>query len=155
MEREVLDLRIKRCLDAVKILTFTFFKEDLALRHSTRSSNSATRSRKTYGNRSLYIYISVPQGLRNQEEADEEDEAKQTHPSLDPFEDRQHHQLKMVVAMASCSLGVNLNSNCSFEKTPCNSITNWGYSRRVLGFGSKSFCIVQKKGRLLTLYIAV
>ncbi|KAH0985520.1 hypothetical protein GBA52_012697 [Prunus armeniaca] len=52
----------------------------------------------------------------------------------------------MVVAMASCSLGVNLNSNCSFEKTPSNSITNWGYSRRVLGFGSKSFCIVQKKG---------
>ncbi|CAB4306260.1 unnamed protein product [Prunus armeniaca] len=116
MEREVLDLRIKRCLDA------RLDPERL-------------------------MEIAVPQGLRNQEEADEEDEAKQTHPSLDPFEDRQHHQLKMVVAMASCSLGVNLNSNCSFEKTPCNSITNWGYSRRVLGFGSKSFCIVQKKGR--------
>ncbi|CAL9001487.1 unnamed protein product, partial [Prunus brigantina] len=38
VEREVSDLRIKRCLDAVKISTFTFFKEDLALSRPTRPS---------------------------------------------------------------------------------------------------------------------
>ncbi|KAI5353992.1 hypothetical protein L3X38_006886 [Prunus dulcis] len=36
----------------------------------------------------------VPQDLYNQEEAGEEDEAEQAHPSLDPFEDRQHHQVQ-------------------------------------------------------------
>ncbi|XXG51928.1 hypothetical protein AAC387_Pa03g0383 [Persea americana] len=36
----------------------------------------------------------VPQDLHDQEEAGEEDEAEQAHPSLDPHEDRQHHQVQ-------------------------------------------------------------
>ncbi|KAF3446223.1 hypothetical protein FNV43_RR11402 [Rhamnella rubrinervis] len=36
----------------------------------------------------------VPQDLHNQEEAGEEDEAEQAHPSLDPHAHRQHHQVQ-------------------------------------------------------------
>ncbi|RXH73108.1 hypothetical protein DVH24_012792, partial [Malus domestica] len=36
----------------------------------------------------------VAQELHDQEEAGEEDEAEQAHPSLDPYEDRQHHQVQ-------------------------------------------------------------
>ncbi|KAL6003628.1 hypothetical protein ACLOJK_023861 [Asimina triloba] len=36
----------------------------------------------------------VPQDVSDQEEAGEEDEAEPPHSSLDPHEDRQHHQVQ-------------------------------------------------------------
>ncbi|KAI6686350.1 hypothetical protein NL676_032263 [Syzygium grande] len=36
----------------------------------------------------------VAQDVQDQEEVGEEDEAEQAHPSLDPHEDRQHHQVQ-------------------------------------------------------------
>ena len=40
-----------------------------------------------------FIFVAVAQDLHNQEEAGEEDEAEPPHPTLDPHEDRQHHQV--------------------------------------------------------------
>ncbi|KAG5225968.1 60S ribosomal protein [Salix suchowensis] len=43
----------------------------------------------------MYVsHAAVTQDLQDQEEAGEEDEAEQAHPSLDPHEDRQHHQVQ-------------------------------------------------------------
>ncbi|CAL9011087.1 unnamed protein product [Prunus brigantina] len=55
----------------------------------------------------------------------------------------------MAVAMASCSLGVNLNSNCSLKKPLAIPLQTGAIVEGSFGFGSKSFCIVQK-GRLLS-----
>ncbi|VVA30308.1 PREDICTED: ACT domain-containing [Prunus dulcis] len=55
----------------------------------------------------------------------------------------------MAVAMASCSLGVNLNSNCSLKKPLAIPLQTGATVQGSFGFGSKSFFIVQK-GRLLS-----
>jgi len=39
------------------------------------------------------LFVAVTQDIRHQEEIGEEDEAKQAHPLLDPYEDRQYHQV--------------------------------------------------------------
>ena len=41
----------------------------------------------------ILLFVAVTQDIRNQEEIGEEDEAEQAHPLLDPYEDRQYHQV--------------------------------------------------------------
>ena len=44
----------------------------------------------------VYIVSAVTQVVYDQEEAREEDEAEQAYSSLDPHEDRQHNQVKLI-----------------------------------------------------------
>ncbi|BBN68339.1 uridylyltransferase-related protein [Prunus dulcis] len=61
-----------------------------------------------------------------------------------PISNGAYYDLKMAVAMASCSLGVNLNSNCSLKKPLAIPLQTGATVQGSFGFGSKSFFIVQK-----------
>ncbi|KAK9269093.1 hypothetical protein L1049_000862 [Liquidambar formosana] len=81
----------------------------------------------------------VPQDLHNQEEAGEEDEAEQAYSSLDPHEDRQHHQVQceaqalaphearilsfiIMASNANISLEGIKNENIDLERIPVEEV---------------------------------
>lgn len=60
----------------------------------------------------INLIAAFTQDIRHQEEAREEDEAEQTHPLLDPYENRQHHQVNFFLSQPQQRCTVNRVKSC-------------------------------------------